>query len=867
MIIPFISDVLRFRLKTCLEDARSLNTERGFSIKFAASFFRQFSIPILGTMAAVAVVHFAGQRQFPIPGAILSLVVIFWSRAEGTAGGLVSTILCISYLVWSQALGPASFDTGDRSAKHLLLWAICLPLAALLVGTVSNRPWRLSAAEIKNRLLEAKELESQRVVAELTATQRELAERVGLYHFLADAIPQLVWMTSSDATTGYLNRRWADFTGRPLEELATGAWMDTFHPNDLPGCLKLWENALVSGNMYEGECRLRSDGGEWRWCLARAEPFRDSTGKVTQWVGTCTDIHEQRTARDRLAQIVENQNWELEKAKENLNEVISGRSSALRAIEKILAFSLDIICTLDRDNRIVEISDACEKVLGYLPEELAGRSILDLMPEEDQRKLAETSVRILSGDAQAGFIRRWIRKDGTVIPMIWSANWSEEDQLKFCVGRDISEITLANEKLQSARQTAEQANSAKSQFLANMSHEIRTPMNGVLGMTGLLLDTDLNPEQRDFVETIRRSGELLLTIINEILDFSKVEAGKLTFENSDFDLRGTLQSCLELSAGAVPRGGVDLSVEVHPAVPHCLVGDAGRLHQVITNLLGNAIRFTEPGGSVRIRVHPREKGEDRMLLLFEIEDTGIGIDVETQGRLFEPFIQADASTTRKYGGTGLGLAISRKLVEMMGGKIGVESEPGKGSVFHFTAGFGYRSEAEPAPAEQSVSIAIRTPSSSNGGERSPIPPSPASRNGGRQNGLQGNPVPQPKLLLAEDNPVNQKVALLQLRKLGHAADAAANGAEVLTAVEQVPYDIILMDCQMPELDGYEASRRLRLKYPGSGLYIIALTANAMVGDREHCLAAGMDDYITKPLRAADLEDALERWRRICAGPG
>ncbi|MDB6136302.1 MAG: histidine kinase,Response regulator receiver domain proteinhistidine kinase,GAF [Verrucomicrobiales bacterium] len=284
--------------------------------------------------------------------------------------------------------------------------------------------------------------------------------------------------------------------------------------------------------------------------------------------------------------------------------------------------------------------------------------------------------------------------------------------------------------------------------------------------------------------TIRRSGELLLTIINEILDFSKVEAGKLAFENSDFDLRGTLQSCLELSAGAVPQGGVDLSVEVHAAVPHCLVGDAGRLQQVITNLLGNAIRFTEPGGSVRIRVHPREKAEDRMFLLFEIEDTGIGIDAETQERLFEPFIQADSSTTRKYGGTGLGLAISRRLVEMMGGEIGVESEPGKGSVSHFTAGFGYRPEAEADPG--SGSIALRGPPPSESGERNfQISPS-LSRKSRRENVLPENPVQRPKLLLAEDNPVNQKVALLQLRKLGYAADAVANGVEVLAAVEQIP---------------------------------------------------------------------------------
>ncbi|MES2709716.1 MAG: response regulator [Verrucomicrobiota bacterium] len=549
---------------------------------------------------------------------------------------------------------------------------------------------------------------------------------------------------------------------------------------------------------------------------------------------------------------------------------------------------------------------------------------------------------------------------------------------------DIHFLRRENAELRKAVEHLEKANRVKSDFLASMSHEIRSPMNGVLGMTGLLLTTPLTAEQRDFAETIRRSGEMLMTIINDILDFSRIDSGKLVFEKNGFPLRDTLESCAELAAPAARTRGVELIMEVRPEVPRLLNGDATRLRQVIGNLLSNAIRFTPAGGEVHVRVFPEKSGPDATRLRFTVRDTGIGVDEKTRQKLFEPFVQADASTARTHGGTGLGLAICRRLVGMMDGEISMESSPGNGSTFQFTASFGRvaetgpetEAEAEAAagralshlrvlvvddrPASLSlmrgwltqwgipcvtasdahkalrilhagqregrpVSSAIidsdlpgldgltlsrlmqsepalakiprlllnstNTPpgketlraagiaaallkpvrpsrlldcltclhdTADTGAAVPPSPPAAAAEKGRKDTGS------RPRLLLAEDNPINRKVTLLQLRQLGYEADWACNGREAVAAMERTGYDIILMDCQMPELDGYEATRCLRGKFPAPDIHIIALTANAMSGDRERCQAAGMNDYITKPVRVGELGAALRKWRSHAA---
>ena len=401
--------------------------------------------------------------------------------------------------------------------------------------------------------------------------------------------------------------------------------------------------------------------------------------------------------------------------------------------------------------------------------------------------------------------------------------------------RDITERKRLEQDLREARDSALDTARLKSEFMANISHEIRTPLNAIVGFSGLLADSALNADQRDMLQNVRNSTDTLLSLVNDVLDFSKLNAGKLEFENIDFHPREMLETAVDMFSAVARLRAIKLGFWIDPAVPAALNGDPGRLRQIICILVDNALKFTARG-KVTANLSVESRGESSVSLRLEVHDTGIGIPLEAQAHLFEPFTQADSSMSRRYGGTGLGLAIAANLVNRMGGTIGVISTPGEGSIFHFNVNLNIAASTTLTPLDAPRSANATVPGIAAGAAKY-------------------------RILLAEDNVINQKVALRQLAKLGFQAGGVANGHEALQALAEVPYDIILMDCQMPEMDGYRATaeiRRTEQEKPGQHVLIIAMTANAMDGDREKCLAAGMDDYLSKPVTMEKLTDALVR---------
>ncbi len=497
----------------------------------------------------------------------------------------------------------------------------------------------------------------------------------------------------------------------------------------------------------------------------------------------------------------------------------------------------DVIWTMSLDGRITYVSPAVERLRGFTPEEAMNQPLDEILtPDSAAISLAywqELAARLQAGLPPPRFRGEYeyYCKDGStvwtdvqVIPYV-DANGQLVEILG--VTRDFSDRKRHEEELKKAREAAEAANLAKSEFLANMSHELRTPMNGVLGMTSILLDTPLSSTQRHYATTIKKSAEALLTILNDLLDFSKIEAGRLEIEAFPFNVRTLVDDILRLLGLRAEEKGLAFRCVVDDHVATWLTGDPTRLRQVLTNLVGNAIKFTAHG-EVVLRVHCEDRDGTHQTLRFEVQDTGIGIAPETLETLFRPFTQADSSIARRFGGTGLGLAISKQLVELLGGTFHVKSELSGGSVFSFTVRL-------PQVVEEHVE--------------------PVKEQHDQQGAFQGA-----RILLAEDNETNQEVASLMLEHLGCKVQVATNGIEALTALASSDFDLVLMDVQMPELDGFEATRRLRER--GGTMArkpVIALTAHAMRGFRQQCLEAGMDDYLCKPVARADLARCLAQW--------
>jgi len=637
---------------------------------------------------------------------------------------------------------------------------------------------------------------------------------------LASSVQDIVSTILCDASIGVAitdetgrwltaNAAFCELLGYTLEEMKEVDFASLTHPDDRKLSVQ-WKTDMLgrrAGTTVFEKRYIRKDG---RIVWVRLNVIVLRTGNIFRFLSLAEDISSTKSAEEAL------------------------RQSELR-FRSLIENALDITAVVRTDGTFIYLSPSVEKVLGVAPHRIQGKRISRFVHSDDAETI-ELSLRELASGVPETVIGRFRHRDGTWRILEGVANRLDNGSEIVVNARDVTERVEAhgrlqdsNRKLAQALAYAREATELKSRFLANMSHEIRTPMNGILGMSELLLTTNLTSEQQEYAAAIHKSATSLLTIINDILDISKIEAGKLSLESVPFRLREAARDVAVLLMSAASEKGIEFGWAVEEGTPDVVTGDPVRFRQVLLNLLGNAIKFTA-AGSVRLNLIGQPDGPDHVRVAVVVADTGIGIAPEQQPHLFESFRQADDSTTRRFGGTGLGLTISRELARMMGGDVTFESVPGCGTTFTFTAVFS-AAEGQLCPVSEL--------------ELSELPSTTACG----------------RILLAEDNEINARLALRILTKAGHTVVVVNDGRQAVKAFRQGRWDLVLMDVQMPVMDGFQAAREIRSLPESEHVPIIALTANAMAGDREACLLAGMNDYLSKPLSGSQVLLRIAYWLR------
>ncbi len=772
-----------------------------------------------------------GLWDFDLSSGILT-VSPRWAEALGYDAGEIAP----SADAWSSLIHPD--DIGPFSASMLHVMSGELPTFELehrVRCKDGSWRWILDRGKVVDRAPDGtpiRAIGTYRDLTERRATDQQLRLQAAALDHAANA----VMIVNRQERIVWVNPAYSQLLQYSLDESVGRSPLDWLVVPDVEAFVHELRTTLRAGRVWHGEAELRRADGTQFIADCTMAPVVDGTGTITHHVGIMQDISERKGAEMQVA---------------------ASRDFLQHVIDTVG----DPIFVKDEQHRWLVANRAFWDLLGAKPGGLIGKSDYDVLPAEQadiywekDDLVLRTGVMNVNEEpitSSQGITRQIVTKKSRSVdphgrPVIVAIihDVTEQKQYEAALSAANLDLERVAERARSLAVAASAADQAKSEFLAAMSHEIRTPMNGVIGMVSLLMETPLTPEQQEYTQTIRASGEALLVIVNDVLDFSKIEAGQLSIEPIPFELSVAIHEIVDLLGPEIESHGLTVETHIAPDVPTHVIGDAGRIRQVLLNLAGNAIKFTQHGG-VTIDVTCRERTASSVHLRLAVRDTGIGIPPETIGRLFQRFSQADASTTRKYGGTGLGLAISKSLVELMGGAIGVESTPDQGSTFWFSVPVQIdAASAAPSPTEH---------------------PSPGMRPAGRPEPHAAGATParprrHSRILLAEDNIVNQRVATRMLEKLGYRVDVAANGLEAVEAVRRVPYDLVLMDCQMPEMDGFGATAAIRqLDSDGHRLPIVAMTAAAMEGDRQRCLAAGMDDYLTKPVSRATLAAALDRW--------